>query len=148
MKPHAHLRTTILVVCFYAATAIITWHLVRSNVDAQACAVPQTAGEVGNPNTGRWEDFQQVTVKLYPGHFTPDEQAEIGNVLSEYQSAGENKNCSEVHFISMTEEAFPLTDTFVGYGDSRDHDVLYIFRRPVNLMPNDAGHTTGSAELT
>lgn len=147
MKSNSSLRTAILVVCFYAATAIVTWHLVRNNVNAQACAVPQTMGEVGDPNAGRWADFQQVNVKLYPGHFTPEEQAEIGNVLNEYQLAGETRNCSEVHFVSMTEEAFPLTDTFVGYGDARDNDTLYIFRRPISLMPHDAGHITGTANL-
>jgi hypothetical protein len=68
--------------------------------------------------------FQQINVKLYPGAFTSDEQTEIGNVLNEYQLAGETRNCSEVQFVSITEEDFPVTDTTFGYGDSRDNNTL------------------------
>lgn len=126
MRPKFSLRTARLVVCFYAAAAVATWNLVRNNVEAQACDVPQTNAENGDLNVGRWAEFQQISVKLYPGHFTPDEQAEIRNVLNEYQLAGETRNCSEVQFVSVTEEDFPLTDTFVGYNDPRDK-ILYTF---------------------
>lgn len=54
MKPKLPLRAAYLAVCFYAATAVLTWNLVRNNVKAQTCAVPQTMGEAGDPNAGRW----------------------------------------------------------------------------------------------
>jgi hypothetical protein len=146
MKFSLSRRPLVLALCVYAAASGLTWHLIQSNVSAQtSCAVPRTMGEVNRLTEGRWESFQRVTVKLYPGHFTRDEQTEIRNVLSEFQSAGQTRNCSQVSFVSVSEQAFPITSTSVG--NLSDIDTLYIYRRPISEMPKDAAGLGGNASI-
>lgn len=122
------------------------WLHAGRDVSAQfTCPVPPSKGDIGSVNDGRWESFQNVTVKLYPGHFTTEEQTEIRNVLDEFESAGASQNCSQMQFVSMEEEFFSISNS--GIGDPSDIDTLYIYRRPISEMPTDSGGSGGSASL-
>jgi hypothetical protein len=85
-------------------------------------------------------------VKLYPGHFSPQEQNEIKNVLNEYQYAGTTENCSNVTFFNVAEEYFSLPDNG-SPGSTDDTDTLYIYRRSISQMPTEVGGLGGVATL-
>lgn len=143
MKLSSPLRLVVVSLCAYAVMTVLTWNLVKDNMSAQtSCPVPQTMGDLGQPNAGRWGPLQSVTVKLYPGHFTPEEQAEIRNVLGEFENEGRTHFCCQVSFTEVVEEEFPITSN--GVGNTGEGDVYYIYRKPISEMPHDAGVTGGA----
>lgn len=120
----------------YPLLAVLTWHAVQRSVGAQSyCPEPLSFGDVGNLARPRWESFQRVTVKLYPGHFSSEDQAALREVLQEFETAGRTMNCSQVRFVEVKEEAFPIPAPDEGHpGNPTDTDTLYILRRPASEM--------------
>lgn len=133
----------------YPLLAVLTWHAVQRSVGAQSyCPEPLSFGDVGNLARPRWESFQRVTVKLYPGHFSSEDQAALREVIQEFETASRTMNCSQVRFVEVKEEAFPIPAPDEGHpGDPADTDTLYILRRPASEMPTSAGSQAGSGTL-
>ncbi len=109
MNNSASYKSITLILGLYAVLALAAWLLVRHHVSAQTfCPVPKSFGEAGDSLRPRWAPFQRVQVILYPNHFTPDDKTAMQAVLHEFEVAGASSNCSDVKFIDIREESFPL----------------------------------------
>jgi len=136
-----------LAVALLLFIAAVGWAVADLRARTQTyCPIPESMGDHGDYNRGRWESFQRVTVKLHPGHFNVGERQAIREVLDEFEEAGSSGNCSQVRFTEMVEEAFPITEGEAP-GVPSSVDTLYMLRRSVAYWPSQAGGQGGRATL-
>lgn len=100
--------------------------------------------DIGDFNRPRWAKGQRVRAVAYPGHFTEHERGAMDSILQEFLTAGGVLGCADVIFDDIVEEEFPIPEDGSTPGVPGADNTLYLLKRPISQMPEDAGRQGGN----